>query len=82
SNARECQDNLFILCQLSEKLNEVNQDVDMVFVDFEKAFDRVSRSKLFNVLKSYGINGKLLNSVESLYSRSLNAVRVDGVTGK
>ncbi|MBJ5584741.1 hypothetical protein JGG81_25410 [Salmonella enterica subsp. enterica serovar Typhimurium] len=54
----------------------------MVFVDFEKAFDRVPRSKLFNVLKSNGITGKLLNSVESLYSRSLTGVRVDGVTGK
>ncbi|MBJ5510278.1 reverse transcriptase family protein [Salmonella enterica subsp. enterica serovar Meleagridis] len=51
-------------------------------MDFEKAFDRVPRSKFFNVLKSYGITGKLLNSVESLYSRSLTAVRVDGVTGK
>ncbi|MBJ5565824.1 hypothetical protein JGG61_23600 [Salmonella enterica subsp. enterica serovar London] len=54
----------------------------MVFVDFEKAFHRVPRSKLFNMLKSYGITGKLLNSVESLYSSSLTAIRVDGVTGK
>lgn len=54
----------------------------MVSVGFEKEFDRAPRNKLFSVLKIYGVTGKLLNSAESLYSRSLTVARVDGVTSK
>ena len=52
----------------------------MVFVDFEKAFDRVPRNSLFSVLRSYGVSGKLLSSIESLYSESWASVRIDGAT--
>ena len=53
----------------------------MMFVDFEKAFDRITRSRLFRVLESFGVTGKFLSAVKSLYSKSLSAVRADGVTG-
>ena len=59
----------------------MGQQLNMVFVDFEKAFDRVPRSRLFSVLESFGVTAKLLSAVKSLYSKSLSAVRVDGVTG-
>ena len=52
----------------------------MAFVDFEKAFDRIPRGKLFAVLEEYGVSGKLLNSVKSLYSESLAAVRTASLT--
>ncbi|MBJ3206176.1 reverse transcriptase family protein, partial [Salmonella enterica subsp. enterica serovar Give] len=45
-------------------------------------YHRKTKETLFSALKIYGSTGKLLNSIESLYSRSLTAVRVDGVTGK
>ena len=38
-----------------------------VFVDLEKAYDSVSRSKLRVALKDYGVRGKLLAAVQSFY---------------
>ena len=37
------------------------------FVDLEKAYDSVSREKLWVALKDYGVSGKLLVAVQSLY---------------
>ena len=48
------------------------------FVDLEKAYDRVPREALFKVIEDYGVQGKLLRAVRSLYSDSRDAVRVDG----
>ena len=43
---RGCTDTIFALRQLSEKTIENNKELNLVFVDQEKAFDRVNRNKL------------------------------------
>jgi len=46
------------------------------FVDLEKACDRVPRAKLWGVLLDYGVDGRQLLAVKSLYSCSEFCVRV------
>ncbi|KAK3508331.1 hypothetical protein QTP70_021477, partial [Hemibagrus guttatus] len=48
----------------------------MYFVDLEKAFDRVPRGILWEVLWEYGVRGPLLRAVRSLYNRSRSLVRI------
>ncbi|KAK3541007.1 hypothetical protein QTP86_010128 [Hemibagrus guttatus] len=48
----------------------------MCFVDLEKAFDRVPRGILWEVLWEYGVRGPLLRAVRSLYNRSRSLVRI------
>ncbi|KAK3568242.1 hypothetical protein QTP86_002009 [Hemibagrus guttatus] len=48
----------------------------MCFVDLEKAFDRVPRGILWEVLWEYGVRGPLLGAVWSLYNRSRSLVRI------
>ena len=55
------------------------QDVYTYFVDLEKAHERVPREKLWGVLREYGVDGRLLLAVKSLYSCSEVWIRVDGV---
>ncbi|KAK3539305.1 hypothetical protein QTP86_034177 [Hemibagrus guttatus] len=55
---------------------EFAQPVHMCFVDLEKAFDRVPRSILWEVLWEYGVHGPLLRAVRSLYNRSRSLVRI------
>ncbi|KAK3574423.1 hypothetical protein QTP86_006591 [Hemibagrus guttatus] len=55
---------------------EFAQPVHMCFVDLEKAFDRVPRSILWEVLWEYGVRGPLLRAVRSLYNRSRSLVRI------
>ena len=48
------------------------------FVDFSKAFDRLPRDILFKKLKVYGIDGKFLSVIQSLYANDQACVQVDG----
>ena len=73
---RRCTDQIFIVRQICEKhLGEV-KDVYFAFLDLEKAYDRVDRDALWNVLRLNGIGGRLLQGVKSLYVGSKACVRV------
>ena len=47
----------------------------MSFMGLEKAYDRLSREALFQVLR---MGGKLLKGLKSMYVNSLACVRVKG----
>lgn len=49
---------------------------DVVYIDFSKAFDSVSHSKLLMKLSAYGISGNLLLWIESFLSNRMQAVRI------
>ena len=49
-----------------------------VFLDLEKAFDRVPRGVLWGVLREYGVPDPLIRAVGSLYSRCQSLVRIAG----
>ncbi|KAK3566641.1 hypothetical protein QTP86_001840 [Hemibagrus guttatus] len=59
-----------------EGLWEFAQPVHMCLVDLERAFDRVPRGILWEVLWEYGVRGPLLRAVRSLYNRSRSLVRI------
>ncbi|KAK3520362.1 hypothetical protein QTP70_023831, partial [Hemibagrus guttatus] len=60
-------DQLYTLHRVLEGLWEFAQPVHMCFADLEKAFDRVPRGILWEVLWEYGVRGPLLRAVRSLY---------------
>ncbi|KAK3561554.1 hypothetical protein QTP86_008774 [Hemibagrus guttatus] len=62
--------------QVLEGSWEFAQPVHMCFVDLKKAFDRVPRGILWEVLWEYGVRGPLLRAVRSLYNRSRSLVRI------
>lgn len=62
-------DAIFILQSLVEKYCKIlNQKLYVCFVDFEKAFDRVSRNLLLHKLHSSGVKGNFWNILCSMYS--------------
>ena len=75
---RGCQDQIFSLRQISEKYYEKGKEVFLCFIDLEKAYDRVPREKLMEVVGRYGVGKKLLRAIDSLYTNSEAAVRIDG----
>ena len=50
-----------------EKYLKKGKDVYLAFLDLEKAYNRVDREAMWNVLRLYGVGGKLLKAVRSLY---------------
>ena len=59
-----------------EKTIEKDRSVYIAFVDLEKAYDNVNRLKLWKVLEEYGVKGRLLRAVQSLYEDGKASVRV------
>ena len=47
-------------------------------IDLEKAYDKVSRDRLWQVLESYGIQGGLLRAIQSMYLGSQACVCSNG----
>ena len=57
---RGCIYQIFVVRQLCEKFLGKGKDVYFAFMDLEKAYDRVDRGALWQVLRMYGLGGKLL----------------------
>ena len=63
---RGCVDHIFTLKQICKKAWEKKCRVYGDFTDLEKAYDRVDREALWQVLRMYGVSGKLLNGIEGI----------------
>jgi hypothetical protein len=64
---RSCSDCIFIMEQLIHKRREFNLPTYILFIDCEKAFDRVPRGKLWNIMKNKGFPEHIVKTVQSLY---------------
>ena len=54
--------------------------MDTIYFDFTKAFDSVPHKRLLGELKSYGINGKVLEWIKAFLSNHRQIVNVKGMT--
>ena len=53
-----------------------NGNVDVIYTDLAKAFDKVSHPKLLEVVQSYGITGNLYNWIRSFLSHRKQTVSI------
>ncbi|KAJ8709706.1 hypothetical protein PYW08_009710 [Mythimna loreyi] len=72
---RGTTDAIFAIRQLCEKYRGAHKNLHMVFVDLEKAYDRVPREVLWWALKEKGVPGKYVQLIRSMYSRCSTQVR-------
>ena len=49
--------------EVTRKLDE-GEPVDVIYLDFQKAFDKVPRRRLLNKLRAHGVKGKILAQKE------------------
>ena len=70
-------DLIFAMKMMCEKNWEWNKEVYACFIDLEKAFDRVDRSKLWEVLRKpeYDIDPKLIRVIMSIYKITNSKVK-------
>ena len=62
---------------ITESLDN-GKDVDIVYLDFSKAFDKVAHRRLIKKLENYGIIGTLLNWVQDFLSNRKQRVVIKG----
>ncbi len=60
-------DHIFTLFAIIQKQFVNNRKLYVAFIDFEKAFDSISRKLLWPVLLKNGIKGKLYRCIKSMY---------------
>lgn len=69
SNLLECMDRAYDILDQQDSL-------DIIYLDFMKAFDSVPHKRLISKLKSYGITGRTLEAIKDFLSNRKFRVRV------
>ena len=69
TKSRRITDNLYILKHCVERTYLLKKELIVVSVDFQKAFDSVSRSELIKALMSVKIDALLINIVAQIYTK-------------
>ena len=73
---RGCMDQVFAVRQVWEKYLANGKDVFWALIDLEKAYDTIDRHGMWQMLRVYGVCGKLLKAVQSFYVDSRVCVLV------
>ena len=68
---RRTDDNLFMLERMIEMAKVRKDCLFVAFIDMEKAYDRVHRKKLFEVMRGYGVQEILVDVIERIYNGSI-----------
>ena len=71
-------DHVFTLMASVQKQLIRHRKLYVAFIDFRKAFDCITRDKLWSVLSSIGISTKMLKALKSIYRNVQAKVRVSG----
>ena len=69
-------DQVFAVRQVCEKYPANGKDVFWVFIDLEKAYDTIDRRGMWQMLRVYGVGGKLLKAEQRFYIDSRACVQV------
>ena len=72
---KSTNDAVFALKILMEKYREGHKDLHCIFIDLEKAYDRVPREELWYCMRQSGIQEKNVKIVKDMYRDSQTAVR-------
>jgi hypothetical protein len=67
-----CMDGIFTTKLIIEKRREYNLPTYLLFIDYEKAFDRVGRNKLWAILHNKGYPQHIINTSKYYTGSSLN----------
>ena len=75
---RSCLTNLLCLLEEITKWVDDGSPVDVVYLDFQKAFDKVTHQKLLLKLKVHVIGNDVINWIEEWLTQRRRRVIVDG----
>jgi hypothetical protein len=78
---RSILDNVFMAQEALGWAEESNQDLVLLLLDFEKAFDRIEWNFLFTALEKLGFKDIWIRWVSSLYKEATSAIKMNGELG-
>ena len=75
---RSCETQLVMMIEDLARNASAGNQTDVILLDFSKAFDKVSHSKLLWKLHQYGIRGKVLSWIQAFLGNRSQPVVIDG----
>ncbi len=75
-------DQIFSFRMVVEKILAKGKKLNAALMDLEKAYGRVDWLALWDVLKIYGVGGKLLTAIQSFYEEASTCVKISGETSE
>ena len=75
---RSCETQLVMMIEDLARNASAGNQTDVILLDFSKAFDKVSHSKLLWKLHQYGIRGKVLSWIQAFLGNRSQQVVIDG----
>ena len=79
---RGTTDAIFAARQVIEKHREMQKELHLVFIDLEKAYDRVPRQEVWRCLREQGVPEKYVRLVKDTYEDARTQVKTSiGLTG-
>ena len=75
---RDCITQL-LLC-MEEWTSMIEEDFDIIYTDFSKAFDSVAHERLLRKLENVGLNGHLLHWIRTFLTCRVQCVTVEGAS--
>ena len=78
---RSTMEAIFLMRQLMERYREQKKDLHMVFIDMEKAYDKIPRNVMWWALEKQKVPTKYVNLIKDMYNNAVTSVRTcDGET--
>jgi hypothetical protein len=72
---------IFLIRQLMERCREQKKDLYMIFIDLEKAYDKVPRNVMWWALQKHKVLSKYIILIKDIYDNVVTSVRTsDGDT--
>ena len=69
---------IFILTRLQEKYEAKRKNLYFVFVDLEKAFDRMSRDVVWWASRKQGVEERLVKIIQLMYRNTRSHIKING----
>ena len=79
---KSCQTNLLEYLEVLTNLVDNGHDVDVLYLDFSKAFDKVPHQRLLNKIEAHGISGDILQWISAWLTGRRQRVVLNGVSSE
>ena len=79
-SGRSTTEAIFLIRQVMERFREQKKDIHMVFIDLEKAYDKIPKNVMWWALDKHKVPSKYVTLIKDMCNNVVTSVRTTMVT--